>query len=36
MNEIDKDLVYLGTYVIQQDMKVRLPKQILENMNVIK
>lgn len=36
MNKIDKDLVYLDTYVLQQDMRIRLPKQILENMNAIK
>ncbi len=36
MNKIDKELVYLDTYVLQQDMRIRLPKQILENMNAIK
>ena len=36
MNKIDKDLVYLDTYVLQQDMRIRLPKQILENMSAIK
>ena len=30
------DLVYLDTYVIQQDMRVRMPKSILENMQVKK
>lgn len=31
-----KDLIYLDTYVLQQDMRIRLPKCILENMNLIK
>ena len=26
------ELIYLDTYVLQQDMRVRLPKCILENM----
>ena len=26
-------LIYLDTYVLQQDMRVRLPKSILSNMN---
>ncbi|MCI5943057.1 MAG: AbrB/MazE/SpoVT family DNA-binding domain-containing protein [Ligilactobacillus animalis] len=30
------ELVYLDTYVLQQDMKIRLPKTILQNMNVEK
>ena len=30
------DLVYLDTYVIQQDMRVRMPKSILENMQAEK
>lgn len=30
------DLVYLDTYVIQQDMRVRMPKSILENMHAEK
>lgn len=29
-------LIYLDTYVLQQDMRVRLPKCVLENMNLIK
>ncbi len=30
------DLVYLDTYVLQQDMRVRMPKSILENMQAEK
>ena len=30
------ELIYLDTYVLQQDMRVRLPKAILTNMNVEK
>lgn len=26
-------LIYLDTYVLQQDMRVRLPKSILSNLN---
>lgn len=28
--------IYLDTYVLQQDMRIRLPKSIVNNMNVIK
>ena len=28
--------ILLDTYVLQQDMRIRLPKQILNNLNVIK
>lgn len=28
--------IYLDTYVLQQDMRVRLPKAIVSNMNVEK
>lgn len=31
-----EELIYLDTYVLQQDMRVRMPKCILENMNVEK
>lgn len=31
-----KDLIYLDTYVLQQDMRVRLPKSILNNLPVEK
>lgn len=30
------ELVYLDTYILQQDMRIRLPKIILQNMNVEK
>lgn len=30
------DLIYLDTYVLQQDMRVRLPKSVLANMQVEK
>lgn len=30
------ELIYLDTYILQQDMRVRLPKAILTNMNVEK
>lgn len=29
-------LMYLDTYVIQQDMRIRLPKSILTNLNLQK
>ena len=29
-------LVYLETHILQQDMRVRMPKSILENLNVEK
>lgn len=28
--------IYLDTYVLQQDMRIRMPKAILSNMNVEK
>ncbi len=28
------DLIYLDTYILQKDMRIRLPKSILENLNV--
>ena len=31
-----KKLTYLDTYVLQQDMRIRLPKSILSNLNVEK
>ena len=31
-----QDLIYLDTYVLQQDMRVRLPKSILSNLNLEK
>ena len=33
---MDKSLMYLDTYVIQHDMRFRLPKSIITNMNVEK
>ena len=33
---MEKTLVYLDTYVIQQDMRIRLPKSILTNLNLQK
>jgi hypothetical protein len=31
---VKEELVYLDTYVLQRDMRIRLPKSILENLNV--
>jgi len=31
---MNKDLIYLGTYTLQQDMRIRLPKNVLANMNI--
>ena len=28
--------IYLDTYVLQQDMRIRLPKSILNNMDAVK
>ena len=33
---MERDLIYLDTYVLQQDMRVRMPKAIISNMNVEK
>lgn len=33
---MNSDLIYLDTYVLQQDMRIRLPKLIIENLNVVK
>lgn len=30
------DLIYLDTYVLQQDLRIRLPKAILSNLNIEK
>lgn len=30
------DLIYLDTYALQQDMRIRLPKSVLSNMNIEK
>ena len=32
--ESKENLIYLDTYVLQQDMRIRLPKQVLENLKV--
>lgn len=31
-----KDLIYLDTYTLQQDMRIRLPKNVLTNMHIEK
>lgn len=31
-----KNITYLDTYVLQQDMRIRLPKAILSNMEIEK
>lgn len=36
MNSKLDDFIYLDTYVIQKDMRIRLPKTILQNMDIIK
>ncbi len=30
------DLIYLDSYTLQQDLRIRLPKSVLANMNVEK
>ena len=32
----EESLIYLDTYILQQDMRIRMPKSILENMNAEK
>lgn len=32
----DDNLIYLDTYILQQDMRVRMPKSILENLHLEK
>ena len=32
----DNDLIYLDTYILQQDLRVRMPKAILENLSLKK
>ncbi len=34
--EEKEDLIYLETYVLQKDMRIRMPKSILNNLNVKK
>ncbi len=31
-----KNLIYLDTYLLQQDMRIRLPKSVLENLGLVK
>lgn len=31
-----KNEIYLDTYILQQDMRIRLPKSVLSNLNVVK
>lgn len=33
---MDEILIYLDTYILQQDMRVRLPKSIISNMGAEK
>lgn len=33
---MDSTIIYLNTYVLQQDMRIRLPKAILANLRVKK
>ena len=33
---MEQDLIYLDTYVLQQDMRIRMPKSILTNMSAEK
>lgn len=30
------NLIYMDTYVVQQDMRIRLPKAVLSNLNIEK
>lgn len=36
MEKEENELVYLDTYLLQQDMRVRMPKSILENLGLVK
>ena len=31
---MENELIYLDTYVLQQDMRIRLPKSVLSNLSV--
>lgn len=33
---MENNLTYLDTYILQQDMRIRLPKSILNNLNAQK
>lgn len=32
----DKNLTYLDTYILQKDMRIRMPKSVITNMDVKK
>lgn len=36
MKSVNSNEIYLETYVLQQDMRVRMPKTILSNLNIEK
>lgn len=36
VEEVENNIIYLDTYVLQQDMRIRMPKAILSNMNAEK
>lgn len=33
---MDNDRIYLDTYILQKDMRVRMPKTILANLPIVK
>lgn len=33
---MDNQLIYLDSYILQQDMRIRLPRAIIQNMNAKK
>jgi hypothetical protein len=33
---MDKERIYLETYILQKDMRVRMPKTILANLPIVK
>ena len=33
---MERELTYLDTYVLQQDMRIRMPKSVIENMHLEK
>lgn len=33
---MSENLIYLDTYILQRDMRIRLPKSVLANLNVEK
>ena len=35
-SKLDSNLIYLDTYILQQDMRIRMPKSILTNLGVEK